>query len=53
MLRLTCGAVRDAKDIHSFAKFQQKNMYSFLRACLHGGWGPQVGEVTSLAVVEK
>ena len=24
-----------------------------LRACLHGGWGPQVGEVTRLAVVEK
>ena len=26
--------------------------YSF-RACLHGGGGPQVGEVTRLAVVEK
>ena len=24
-----------------------------LRACLHGGGGPQVGEVTCLAVVEK
>ena len=24
-----------------------------LRACLHGGGGPQVGEVTRLAVVEK
>ena len=24
-----------------------------LRACLHGGRGPQVGEVTRLAVVEK
>ena len=24
-----------------------------LRACLHGGGGPQVGEVTHLAVVEK
>ena len=23
------------------------------RACLHGGGGPQVGEVTRLAVVEK
>ena len=23
------------------------------RACLHGGWGSQVGEVTRLAVVEK
>ena len=26
---------------------------SLLRACLHGGGGPQVGEVTRLAVVEK
>ena len=25
----------------------------YLRACLHGGGGPQVGEVTHLAVVEK
>ena len=24
-----------------------------LRACFHGGGGPQVGEVTRLAVVEK
>ena len=24
-----------------------------LRACLHGSWGPQVGEVTRLALVEK
>ena len=24
-----------------------------LKACLHGGGGPQVGEVTRLAVVEK
>ena len=24
-----------------------------VRACLHGGGGPQVGEVTRLAVVEK
>ena len=23
------------------------------RACLHGGGGPQVGEVTRLAVIEK
>ena len=26
---------------------------SRVRACLHGGGGPQVGEVTRLAVVEK
>ena len=26
---------------------------SKIRACLHGGGGPQVGEVTRLAVVEK
>ena len=25
----------------------------YFRACLHGGGGPQVGEVTRLAVVEK
>ena len=25
----------------------------FVRACLHGGGGPQVGEVTRLAVVEN
>ena len=24
-----------------------------IRACLHGGGGPRVGEVTRLAVVEK
>ena len=28
-------------------------MLTPLRACLHGGGGPQVGEVTHLAVVEK
>ena len=28
-------------------------LYVQLRACLHGGGGPQVGEVTRLAVVEK
>ena len=27
--------------------------YAEVRACLHGGGGPQVGEVTRLAVVEK
>ena len=27
--------------------------HSRLRACLHGGGGPQVGEVTRSAVVEK
>ena len=26
---------------------------NILRACLHGGGGPQVGEVTPLSVVEK
>ena len=29
------------------------NIKMRLRACLHGGGGPQVGEVTRLAVVEK
>ena len=28
-------------------------LMSRLRACLHGGGGPQLGEVTRLAVVEK
>ena len=27
--------------------------FFFLKACLHGGGGPQVGEITRLAVVEK
>ena len=33
----------------------QNFIFSFmsLRACLHGGGGPQVGEVTRLAAVEK
>ena len=26
---------------------------SHLRACLHGGGGPQIGDVTRLAMVEK
>ena len=30
-----------------------KNPRGLLRACLHGGGGPQVDEVTRLAVVEK
>ena len=25
----------------------------FLRACLHGGGGPQIGEVTCLAVIKN
>ena len=33
--------------------FEHDAIYIFLRACLHGGGGPQVGEVTRLAVVEK
>ena len=31
----------------------QFSVWVVLRACLHGGGGPQVGEVTRLAVVEK
>ena len=35
-------------------KKKKKNcIRKLLRACLHGGGGPQVGEVTRLAVVEK
>ena len=31
----------------------KSQIYIELRACLHGGGGPQVGEVTRLAVVEE
>jgi len=35
-------------------KDEMKTFYpEFLRACLHGGAGPQVGEATRLAVVKK
>ena len=30
-----------------------ENLHVTVRTCLHGGGGPQVGEVTRLAVVEK
>ena len=36
-----------------FAFFELRTFPWSLRACLHGGGGPQVGEVTRLAVVEK
>ena len=36
---------------HSLSK--RLSVRHYLRACLHGGGGPQVGEVTHLAVVEK
>ena len=35
-----------------FDSFKSQRAFR-LRACLQGGWGPQVGEVTRLAVVEK
>ena len=40
---------------HSKQKKQgaKNDVFNPLRACLHGGEGPQVGEVTRLAVVEK
>ena len=39
----------------SFNKNRHLNLHEqeYLKACLHGGGGPQVGEVTRLAVVEK
>ena len=30
-----------------------RNYWDFLRACLHGGGGPQVGEVLHLPVVKE
>ena len=36
---------------HSLSK--RLSVPHYLRACLHGGGVPQVGEVTRLAVVEK
>ena len=50
------------ESMNGFAETVQQitvliNMLQFensrIRACLHGGGGPQVGEVTRLAVVEK
>ena len=34
-------------------QFKTVVQWPLIRACLHGGGGPQVGEVTGLAVVEK
>ena len=34
-------------------QYSKRNSSCELRACLHGGGGPQLGEVTRLAVVEK
>ena len=36
---------------HSLSK--RLSVRHYLSACLHGGGGPQEGEVTRLAVVEK
>ena len=30
---------------------ESRSLLNNLTACLHGGWGPQVGEVTSLGGV--
>ena len=43
------GSIVISNELICF-EFMQINI---LRACLHGGGGPQVGEVTRLAVVEK
>ena len=40
-------------EILSTMRMLSNNKLTFVRACLHGGGGPQVGEVTRLAVVEK
>ena len=49
-LRLVWTEVERGKIVIPIEKFKIINQ---LRACLHGGGGPQVGEVTRLAVVEK
>ena len=41
------------ETIFGVTKYKRMRLEAVLRACLHGGGGPQVGEVTRLAVVEK
>ena len=41
------------ETIFGVTKYKRMRLEAVLRACLHGGGGPQVGEVTCLAVVEK
>ena len=46
--------IKEAVHIHwEKPSLNQQLFHVNLRACLHGGGGPQVGEVTRLAVVEK
>ena len=44
---------RTAKKCTKIYNARAQLLFSSLRACLHGDGGPQVGEVTRLAVVEK
>ena len=46
------GVVRECNKIcdHSLGRLHDTELSTL---CLHGGGGPQVGEVTRLAVVEK
>ena len=46
-LSLLAGKLQKFKHLENISETTR------LRACLHGGGGPQVGEVTRLAVVEK
>ena len=49
MLQVIQRRFEDAIDVLK----RDEAVQGYLRACLHGGGGPQVGEVTRLAVVEK
>ena len=46
-------AVRRPKQMGKEEKIIEKLGKEVFRACLHGGGGPQIGEVTRVAVVEK
>ena len=51
-LGIVCGPGSFAV-LGSFADSYNTRVLGYLRACLHGGEGPQLGEVTRLAVVER
>ena len=44
---------RKANTIITLDGGNDKKVELYLRACLHGGGGPQVGEVTCLGEVKK
>ena len=45
--------ISDRLTINDVEPSSSLGFFSYLRACLHGGGGPQVGEVTRLGEVKK